>query len=224
MADPLPTPAQQGRTATRPLDPTEVIPGPQPLATTDGAEARIISGEVINGRHCPSQSHRAPRSAIGTAFLAATGAAVGLGLLLTHESSDAIAARVHEPVKSAPDQAPDQTIDPALAAVSAPVPAEQSKAAGSGAKSTTATTGNARTTASLASSSSSSNTAASSSSGTARHARLSGNLDSADWQEALARAAAAQRSAEQSYTGGRHRGGGLPQGGGDLGQGQGFGR
>ncbi|MDX6330122.1 MAG: hypothetical protein QOI83_2505, partial [Streptomycetaceae bacterium] len=28
----------------------------------------------------------------------------------------------------------------------------------------------------------------------------------------------------QSYTGGRHRGGGLPQGGGDLGQGQGFGR
>jgi hypothetical protein len=213
-------PAQQGRTATRPLDPTEVIPGPQPLATAEGAEARIISGEVINGRHCPSQSHRAARSAIGTAFLAATGAAVGLGLLLTHESSDAIAARVHEPVKSAPDQAPDQTIDPALAAVSAPVPAEQSKADDSAAKSTTATTGNARTAASLASSSSSS----SSSSGSARHARPSGNLDSANWQEALARAAAAQRSAEQSYTGGRHRGGGLPQGGGDLGQGQGFGR
>jgi hypothetical protein len=96
-------------------------------------------------------------------------------------------------------------VDPALAAVAAAVPAEQTRtahSAESGTESTTAASGTAKTVTTTAVSSKSSSVTAS---GSARHARPTGNWDSVGWQEALERASAAQRSVGQGNTGGRHR-------------------
>jgi hypothetical protein len=193
------------------LDPTEVILGPQPVTAAEREEARVISGEVVGGRHRARRGRPAAHSAVGTAVLTATGVAVGLGLLLSNESPDAVSTRSDEPAKSAPDAVADHKFDPVLAAAVAAVPAtpgEPTRTAGSAATGPTAST----LASTVASPKRSAGTGTTPDSG--RHARASGSWDSTGWQEALERATAAQRSAAQAPAAGRHRagGGGYQQG------------
>ncbi|WP_431950294.1 hypothetical protein [Actinacidiphila sp. bgisy167] len=215
MADSLPLPAEA---PTRPgpgaLDPTEVIPRPQPVEAGEAEEVRVISGEVVGGRH-RGQRRGPGRGSLGTAVLTATGAVAGLSMLMPHGGGDTIAQAAQEPVTAAPDgpgpdAALDETIMPtaAGAVVSAGIhrtgasegaaPASKGTAGG-----TSASTGTGSGTHTAARTDAPAGAVA-----PGRHARLSGTWDSEDWQEAVARAVAAHRSGEQGRLGGRHRAGG----------------
>jgi hypothetical protein len=138
---------------------------------------------------------------VGTAVLSATGAVAGLSLLMPHGgSSDGAAVPDHQPLKASAEDT----------AQVAPEPEATAAAVGGKAESTVHTTTiSARTensgTSSTATSTTTTTTTAptTATSGTGRHARTSGTWDSGDWQEAVARAGAAQQ-AQQGQTG-RHR-------------------
>lgn len=206
MADPLPMPARANGVAERALDPTEVIPGPQPLDRSGADEARVISGEVVGAaRHRGPRLRRPGPGSVGTAVLSATGAVAGLSLLMPHGgSSDGAAAPAHQPLKASAEDTAQVAPEPAARAASVGAKAEDTvltttisaRTENSGTSSTTTST----------STSNSASASASTTSGSGRHARTSGTWDSSDWQEAVARAGAAQQ-AQQGQTG-RHRAGG----------------
>jgi len=202
MADPLPMPARANGVAERALDPTEVIPGPQPLDRSGADESRVISGEVVGAaRHRGPRLRRPGPGSVGTAVLSATGAVAGLSLLMPHGgSSDGAAVPDHQPLKASAEDTAQVAPEPEATAAAVGGKAEstvhtttisartENSGTSSTATSTTTTTATAPTTAT---------------SGTGRHARTSGTWDSGDWQEAVARAGAAQQ-AQQGQTG-RHR-------------------
>ena len=201
MADPLPMPSRANGVAERALDPTEVIPGPQPLDRSGADESRVISGEVVGAaRHRGPRLRRPGPGSMGTAVLSATGAVAGLSLLMPHGGSpDGAAVPDHQPLKASAED---------TAAQVAPEPEATAAAAGAKAEETAHTTTiSARTentgTSSTTSTSTTTTTTTTATSGTGRHARTSGTWDSSDWQEAVARAGAAQQ-AQQGQTG-RHR-------------------
>jgi hypothetical protein len=199
-------PARAKGVGERALDPTEVIPGPQPLDRNGADEAKVISGEVVGAaRHRGPRVRRPGPGSVGTAVLSATGAVAGLSLLMPHGgSSDAAAAPVRQPLKASAEDT----------AQVAPEPVATGSSVGAKAEDTVhTTTVSARTansgtssTATSASTSTSTSTSTSATSGGGRHARTSGTWDTSDWQEAVARAGAAQQ-AQQGQTG-RHRAGG----------------
>jgi hypothetical protein len=194
-------PAVPQGVAGRALDPTEVIPRPRPVQPSEPGGARVISGEVVGSRHRARRARRpGPGSAV-TVVLSATGAIAGLSLLMPHGgSSDTAQAHPRHPLKSSAEDTADAVSEPvatgSVVAARADV-AQQASASdrtdSSGASTTTSTT-----------STPSAVTAASTTSGAGRHARAGGTWDTNDWQEAIARAAAAQRAAQQDQTG-RHR-------------------
>jgi hypothetical protein len=188
-----------------------VIPRPQPVEAGEAAEVKVISGEVVGGRH-RGRSRGPGRGSLGTAVLTATGAVAGLSMLMPHGGSgSAVAEAAQEPVNAVPDGVVKDAVAPPVAGAAA-----------------SAHTGKAATTTAAKESSAGTSTGAgvrnavqTDTSGTAapagRHARISGSWDSEDWQEAVARAVSAHRSGEQGHYGGRHRYGG---GNGGYGSGQ----
>jgi hypothetical protein len=209
MAERLPHPIWVSSSADGVLDPTEVIPGPQPLDRVESDGARVISGEVVEAaaRHRAHRPRRPGRGAVGTAVLSATGTVAGLSMLMGHEAADATAAKPHEPSKAVPDTSPEQTLDASLAASAVVAPirtaAEQEPE--------TAEITLARAAATRTPTVATSQNTSSPSTSSGRHARQGGTWDTSDWQEAIERAAAAQRTAQQQ-NGGRHRADGPSQG------------
>lgn len=219
MADSLPLPAEA---PTRPdpgaldpgaLDPTEVIPRPQPVEAGEAEEVRVISGEVVGGRH-RGQRRGPGRGSLGTAVLTATGAVAGLSMLMPHGGGDTIAQAAQEPVTAAPDgPGPDATLEDAImptaagAVVSAGIHKTGASEVTTPASKGTATGTSASTSTSSGTGSGTHTAARADAPAPGRHARLSGTWDSEDWQEAVARAVAAHRSGEQGRLGGRHRAG-----------------
>lgn len=206
MADSLPLPAEApSHPDPGALDPTEVIPRPQPVEAGEAAEVKVISGEVVGGRH--RGQHGGPgRGSLGTAVLTATGAIAGLSMLMPHGGSGDVAEAAQGPARAVPDGSVEDAIVPTAAG--AAVSAETTKAdtaAVTKAASTGTGTGTAASTGTR-------DTARPDAPGDApapgRHARVSGTWDSDDWQEAVTRAIAAHRSGEQGHLGGRHRTGG----------------
>ncbi|SNS60923.1 hypothetical protein SAMN05216252_10798 [Actinacidiphila glaucinigra] len=210
MADSLPLPAEApSHPDPGALDPTEVIPRPQPVEAGEASEVRVISGEVVGGRH-RGQRRGPGRSSVGTAVLTATGAVAGLSMLMPHGGSGNVAEAAQEPVSAVPDGVVEDTMVPtaAGAAVAAETPESgvaavtksASKGTGTGTPTNTGTGSGTRDTART--------DTPDGPPAPGRHARVSGNWDSEDWQEAVARAVAAHRSGEQGHLGGRHRSGG----------------
>src|SRR4051812_15822140 len=113
MAESLPLPPEVPLPDTAALDPTEVIPRPQPVEAGEAESVRIISGEVVGGRH--RGARRAPgRGSLGTAVLSATGAVAGLSLLMPHGAAGTVAGAAQEPVVALPDtEAKDAAPPPA---------------------------------------------------------------------------------------------------------------
>ncbi|WP_431965765.1 hypothetical protein [Actinacidiphila sp. bgisy160] len=197
MADSLPLPAEApNHPDPGALDPTEVIPRPQPVEAGEATEVRVISGEVVGGRH-RGQRRGPGRGSLGTAVLTATGAVAGLSMLMPHGGAGNVAEAAQESVRAVPDGAVEDAIVPtaAGAAVSAETPEAGTKAStkpastGTGTSAGTGARDTARTDAPAP----------------GRHARVSGTWDSEDWQEAVTRAIAAHRSGERGGFGGRHR-------------------
>ncbi|MDX3097054.1 hypothetical protein PV703_19365 [Streptomyces sp. ME01-24h] len=208
MADSLPLPAEApNRPDPGALDPTEVIPRPQPVEAGEAAEVRVISGEVVGGRH-RGQRRGPGRGSLGTAVLTATGAVAGLSMLMPHGGGSSVAEAAQEPVKAVPDGVVEDIVVPRTAG--AAVAAETAKAdpeavtkvayTGPDAAASTGTGSGTHDTARTH--------APDGTPGPGRHARASGTWDSEDWQEAVARAVAAHRSGEHGQLGGRHRAGG----------------
>jgi hypothetical protein len=112
MSDSLPTLARAG-VARMPLDPTQVVPGPQPLQATARDEHHVIVGEVLNkGRH--RAPGRGRRIAVSSAVLSAAGAFVTLALLTNHGSTSAEASprtTPRTPAPTVPDE-PSATAHP----------------------------------------------------------------------------------------------------------------
>jgi hypothetical protein len=189
-------PARANGVAERALDPTEVIPGPQPMDRSGADESRVISGEVVGAaRHRGPRLRRPGPGSVGTAVLSATGAVAGLSLLMPHGgSSDGAAVPDHQPLKASAEDTAQVAPEPVARAAAAGAKAEafSARTENTGTSTTTSTSTTATTT-----------TTTTTTSGTGRHARTSGTLDSSDWQEAVARAGAAQQ-AQQGQTG-RHR-------------------
>lgn len=197
-------PAVPDGPAGRALDPTEVIPRPRPPQRSAAGAARVISGEVVGPRHRARRAHRpGPGSAV-TVVLSATGAVAGLSLLMPHGggSADAAGGHTHRPGKSAPDGGVAEAVTGA-AAVAGAGEAETVSATDRTATATTTITSTVTDT--------SATTGTSTTTTSGRHARSSGSWDTEDWQEAVATAAAAQRSTQQGQNG-RHRAD-RPQGG-----------
>jgi hypothetical protein len=90
MADTLPISRRSG-VARLPLDPTDVVPGPQPLDLSERNGHHVIVGEVV-----PSGRHRAPKTrrrvAVSGALLSAAGAFVTLALMVNHHSGGNVSA------------------------------------------------------------------------------------------------------------------------------------
>jgi hypothetical protein len=201
MADPLPTPARANGAAARALNPTEVIPGPQPVQRSDADAARVISGEVLGGpRHRGQRIRRPGPGSVGTAVLSATGAVAGLSLLMAHGGSPEAGAPAHQPLKAVAEDTAQVAPEAAAKAVSAVAKADGTQ----GATTTSVSTDNSGTSASTGTSASSSSSSTSAT-GTARHARTSGTWETGDWQEAVTRAAAAPRSGGGPDRTGHHR-------------------
>ncbi|MFE2430549.1 hypothetical protein ACFXJ5_27850 [Streptomyces sp. NPDC059373] len=198
MAEPLPMPAVPQGVAGRALDPTEVIPRPRPLQPSESGGARVISGEVVGPRHRARRARRpGPGSAV-TVVLSATGAVAGLSLLMPHGgSSDTAKAHTPQPLKSAAQDTADVASEPV--ATGSVVGAKADVAQASASNRTDSSGTSTATTTSTTSAVTTSTTT-----GSGKHARTSGTWDTGDWQEAVARAAAAQRAAYQDQTG-RHR-------------------
>jgi hypothetical protein len=228
MVECPPLPTRVNSASSGALDPTQVIPRPQPLDQMAVDGARIISGEVLPGhecragtaRHRAARTRRSGRGAVGTAVLSATGVVAGLSLLMSHESADSSQGSPREPVGAAPAKA--AAIDPPLGAapVSAPLKAtgEQPQAAEATVPQTADDSAARRP--------SSARTVP------GKHARSSGSWATSDWQEAVQRAEATRRAGQQDQGGGRHRAdgaskntgyGGRYGGGGAHGYGHGYG-
>jgi len=217
MADSLPLPAEApSHPDPGALDPTEVIPRPQPVEAGEAAEVKVISGEVVGGRH-RGQRGGPGRGSLGTAVLTATGAIAGLSMLMPHGGSGDVAEAAQGPARAVPDGSVEDAMVPTAAG--AAVSAETTKA-DTAAVTKAASTGTG-TGAGTAASTGTHDTARPDAPGDApapgRHARVSGTWDSEDWQEAVTRAVAAHRSGEQGHLGGRHRAGGGPGRHGDSG-------
>jgi hypothetical protein len=205
MVERSPFPTRVRDSSSGVLDPTRVIPRPQPLDQMAVDGARIISGEIVTGpahehsvgnrsRHRAARTRRSSRVAVSTAVLSATGVVAGLSLLTSHESADSSSGKPRDPARTVPDGA--AAVDPSLTAASVSAPL---RATGEPPQAAEATV--PRAVAETAGSS-----GAKPASG--KHARAGGSWDTSDWQEAIERAAAAQRSAQQNQGGGRHRGDG----------------
>lgn len=125
MAELLPPPGRANGSSSGPLDPTRVIPGPQPLDPAAAGRARIISGEVVGGygQRRGAHARRPRRGTLGRAVLSATGAVAGLSMLMAHDSSGASAERHAEPATSSPEQAvAGEPMGSSLAAASVSAP------------------------------------------------------------------------------------------------------
>ncbi|MDX6314094.1 MAG: hypothetical protein QOF44_3558 [Streptomyces sp.] len=196
-------PAVPQGVAGRALDPTEVIPRPRPVQPSEPGGARVISGEVVGSRHRARRARRpGPGSAV-TVVLSATGAVAGLSLLMPHGgSSDTAQAHPPQPLKSSAEDMADAVSEPV--ATGSVVGAKADVAQQASASDRTDSSGASTATTTSTTSTSSAVTAASTTTGSGRHARAGGTWDTNDWQEAIARAAAAQRAAQQDQTG-RHR-------------------
>lgn len=209
MADSLPLPAEApSHPDPGALDPTEVIPRPQPVEAGEAAEVKVISGEVVGGRH-RGQRGGPGRGSLGTAVLTATGAIAGLSMLMPHGGSGDVAEAAQGPARAVPDGSVEDAMVPTAAG--AAVSAETTKADTAVTKAASTGTGTGAGTGTAASTGTH-DTARPDAPGDApapgRHARVSGTWDSEDWQEAVARTIAAHRSGEQGHLGGRHRTGG----------------
>jgi hypothetical protein len=97
--------------ARPPLDPTDVVPGPQPLDVSERDEHHVIVGEIL-----PSGRHRAPRQrrriAVSGALLSAAGAFVTLALMVNHGSGGVSAASRVAPGSPVPDLPGDDPTAP----------------------------------------------------------------------------------------------------------------
>ncbi|MFE0625968.1 hypothetical protein ACFW3D_03270 [Streptomyces sp. NPDC058864] len=218
MADSLPLPAEApNHPDPGALDPTEVIPRPQPVEAGEATEVRVISGEVVGGRH-RGQRRGPGRASVGTAVLTATGAVAGLSMLMPHGGAAGIAEAAQEPVRTVPDGAVEDAFVPtaAGAAVSAETPKADTAVVTKAASTSTGThtgTGTAKSTGTGSGTHGTPRADAPDGAPTpGRHARANGSWDSEDWQEAVTRAIAAHRSGEPGHLGGRHRAGGGPGG------------
>lgn len=112
MAESLPIPVRTG-IAREALDPTAVVPGPQPVDTTERGGHHVIVGEVLRGRH---RAYRRRRIAISGAVLSAAGAFVTLALMMNHHPTGVSAGpRVSPstPVPDLPDEPAQQPAGPA---------------------------------------------------------------------------------------------------------------
>lgn len=228
MAESLPMPPEVPLPDTMALDPTEVFPRPQPVEAGEADTVRIISGEVVGGRH--RGSRRGPgRASLGTAVLSATGAVAGLSLLMPHGAATTVAGGAQEPAVALPDtEVKDATLPPAAGAT-----------ASARATETDADTGTTVTTAAVTSTGTTGTTtvhdAVQHTAGESddpkdipRHARPDGSWDSQDWEEAVKRTASAHHRAGNGEHPGRHRMGGHQHHGdrhpAGFGQGQGNGQ
>lgn len=125
MADSLPIPVRAD-VAREPLDPTAVVPGPQPLATAERDGHRVIAGEVLKGRHRARGRRRG--AAVSGAVLSAAGAFVTLALMVNHDAAPAAASPravpstpiPTQPDESTPSATPDRSPAPAGRAPAAP--------------------------------------------------------------------------------------------------------
>lgn len=100
MSDSLPIPARSG-IARAPLDPTDVVPGPQPIEPTERDGHHVIVGEVLRGRH--RSRHPRRRVAVSGALLSAAGVFVTLALMMSHNSTSASASPRVAPSTPVPD-------------------------------------------------------------------------------------------------------------------------
>lgn len=116
MSDSLPILVRSG-VARMPLDPTDVVPGPQPIEPAEREGHHVIVGEVLGGRH--RAPRKARRIAVSGALLSAAGAFVTLALMTSHGSAGTSAAPRAAPSTPMPDL-PDE---PAAAARPARAPA-----------------------------------------------------------------------------------------------------
>lgn len=123
MADSLPIPARSG-VAREPLDPTDVVLGPQPIDVSGRDGHHVIVGEVLKpGRHRAPRARR--RIAVSGAVLSAAGAFVTLALMMSHHTTSASASAPASPSTPVPDL-PDESAasqTPAHPAETAPAPA-----------------------------------------------------------------------------------------------------
>ncbi len=104
MADTLPIPTRSG-VAREPLDPTNVVPGPQPIDFADRDGHHVIVGEVLKpGRH---RAARPRRVAVSGAVLSAAGAFATLAFMMSHQTASTTAGpRVapSTPIPELPDE------------------------------------------------------------------------------------------------------------------------
>ncbi|MFF7212704.1 hypothetical protein ACFZAU_19525 [Streptomyces sp. NPDC008238] len=211
MADSLPLPAEApNHLDPGALDPTEVIPRPQPVEAGEAAEVRVISGEVVGARH-RGQRRGPGRGSLGTAVLTATGAVAGLSMLMPHGGAGGVAEAAQEPASTVPDGVVEDVIVPTAAGAAV---AAESPQAGNEVVTKAASTGTGTGTATTQGTGTGSGTRDAARTDTpddtptpGRHARVSGSWDSDEWQEAVSRAIAAHRSGEQGHHSGRHRAG-----------------
>ncbi|MGW3245802.1 hypothetical protein [Streptomyces sp. NPDC001070] len=212
MAESLPLPAEApSHPDPGALDPTEVIPRAQPVEAGEAAEVKVISGEVVGGRH-RGRSRGPGRGSLGTAVLTATGAVAGLSMLMPHGGSgSAVAEAAQEPASIVPDGVVKDAVAPPVAGATASAHTGEAATTAAARKPTADTS----TGAGVRNAAQTGTPGTSASAG--RHARISGSWDSEDWQEAVARAVAGHRSGAQGHYSGRHRYGG---GNGGYGSGQ----
>lgn len=120
MADSFPIPVRTG-VAREPLDPTAIMPGPQPLDVSERAEGNLIVGEVLRpGRHRAFRPRR--KVAISGAVLSAAGAMVTLALMTSHSGGTTVQAAPRvSPSVPMPDL-PDEPAASQHPAHTAPVP------------------------------------------------------------------------------------------------------
>ncbi|MEU4094640.1 hypothetical protein [Streptomyces sp. NPDC026673] len=223
MAESLPLPAEApSHPDTGALDPTEVIPRPQPVEAGETSEVRVISGEVVGGRH---RGHRARpgRGSLGTAVLTATGAVAGLSMLMPHGGSGGdVAQAAQEPASAVPDGAVEDTVvaPPAPGAAAAEARESGTKAVTKAASTSTGTSTDTGTSTGSGIRDAARTDARDGTPSPGRHARINGTWESEDWQEAVARSISAHRSGERGHHGGRHRSGGGSDWNGGYGSGQ----
>ncbi|MDX3076207.1 hypothetical protein [Streptomyces sp. MI02-7b] len=212
MAESLPLPPEVPLPDTTALDPTEVIPRPQPVEAGEAEAVRIISGEVVGGRH--RGARRPGRGSLGTAVLSATGAVAGLSLLMPHGSATTVAGEVQEPAVALPDtEVKDAAVPPAAGAAASARATDPDTDANTGSTVTTAAVTSTGTSGTATVQDAVRHTAGDSddTKDTPRHARPNGSWDSQDWEEAVIRAASAHHHFGNGEHRGRHRTGGHQQ-------------
>ncbi|MEU6345623.1 hypothetical protein ABZ883_32245 [Streptomyces sp. NPDC046977] len=207
MAESLPLPPEVPLPDTAALDPTEVILRPQPVEAGEADEVRIISGEVVGGRH--RGTRRGPgRGSVGTAVLTATGAVAGLSMLMPHGAAGTVAGGAQEPVVALPDTEVKDAVAPPAPGATASARATETD----GDTGTTVTTAAVTKAATGTGGTTTVQDAVEHTSGdqdgpkdTPRHARPNGTWDSQDWQEAVIRTTSAHHRHGHGEHQGRHR-------------------